>query len=661
MKFIFRKMIKPLLLLLLVIFLASCNFSNDLPAINPLPVITDLPVKLTASFDIDSSTPNSLQNLVLQASKNKTEANRSATANMPSNIQYFVMAETLGEAVPLTVNVPDDDIDEANKRFTINLRTGHTWRITVGIIDTDINETILSDYTDKELTATNTDISHNFTLKPSITSGVNGSIYLEINFDDPDYTVDITDEANAYSDWNTNFFGSGSTITLNISSIPSGRYVLKIKFTKTNTIPFTATQVVTVYDNLKTDTWVSGGNALIDPTTNEFRLSNTIIAAANEGKKIYYVDGNTGGAGNDNNSGNINSPLLTVARAVSLINAVGNTSDTYKIYVKGGTSETVSTSIAIGGASANRKIELYTYLNSPTDGLGAVTLTRTSAINILTINNGSQLTINGGFTFDGAELEQAGINNSGTLTMNNGIVQKCYATGILNIGTFNFGKLEGNKDQYTFNSQYLNKTRADIEQLAKSSPRIMALLKEHNLPLRVNMGAFSGFEPTNGHYAVTRVLAAKIYSSLPAELKEQVNISNLQQAALLHDYGKVLIPPKILDKKGSLTPDERKIMELHSEFGYELLKQLGVDEEVLYLVKNHHQKPDGSGYSPADNDFEYNLSLEILTAADKYSALTEDRCYHKACTKEEALDIIYKDVEDGVISQEVFDALKKSL
>ena len=437
MKSFLRKMTKPLYVSFLLLFLASCNFSNDLPAINPLPVITDLPVKLTASFDIDSSTPKSLQNLVLQASENKPEASRSATASMPSNIQYFVTAETRNEPNPISVTVPADDIDETNKRFTINLRTGHTWRITVGIIDNDIDKIILSDYTDKDLTATNTDISHNFTLKPAITSGENGSIYLEINFDDPDYTVDITDEANAYSDWNTNSFGSGSTRTLNISSIPSGRYVLKIKFTKTNTIPFTATQVVTVYDNLKTDTWVSGGNALIDPTTNEFRLSNTIIAAANEGKKIYYVDGNTGGAGNDNNSGNINAPLQTIARAAALINAVGNSTDTYKIYVKGGTSETVANSIAIGGASANRKIELYTYLNSPTDGLGAVTLTRTSAINILTINNGSQLTINGGFTFDGAELEQAGINNSGTLTMNNGIVQKCYATGILNIGTFN--------------------------------------------------------------------------------------------------------------------------------------------------------------------------------------------------------------------------------
>ena len=56
---------------------------------------------------------------------------------------------------------------------------------------------------------------------------------------------------------------------------------------------------------------------------------------------------------------------------------------------------------------------------------------------------------------------------------------------------------------------------------------------------------------------------------------------------MLHDYGKVLIPKEILNKKGALTPEEKQIMELHSEFGYELLKQQGVKEEVLNLIKYH--------------------------------------------------------------------------
>ena len=166
---------------------------------------------------------------------------------------------------------------------------------------------------------------------------------------------------------------------------------------------------------------------------------------------------------------------------------------------------------------------------------------------------------------------------------------------------------------------------------------------------------------TQQHLTAARIITAQIYSALPKELKSEVNLPDLQQAAMLHDYGKVLIPKEILNKKCALTPEERKIMELHSEFGYELLKQQGVKNNVLNLVKYHHQKPDGSGYPAVNLDFEYNLSVQILEAADKYSALTEDRPYHKACTKNEALDIIHKDVESGTISQEVFDALKKGV
>jgi putative nucleotidyltransferase with HDIG domain len=147
---------------------------------------------------------------------------------------------------------------------------------------------------------------------------------------------------------------------------------------------------------------------------------------------------------------------------------------------------------------------------------------------------------------------------------------------------------------------------------------------------------------------------------LPTEMKKEINLSVLQQAAMLHDYGKVLIPEEILNKKGALTPEEKKIMELHSEFGYELLKQQGVNEEVLNLIKYHHQKPDGSGYPVADKNFEYSISSQILEAADMYSAITEERPYHKASTKEQALEIIYEEVKKGVICREVFEALRKS-
>ena len=143
---------------------------------------------------------------------------------------------------------------------------------------------------------------------------------------------------------------------------------------------------------------------------------------------------------------------------------------------------------------------------------------------------------------------------------------------------------------------------------------------------------------TKGHLTATRILAAKIYSVLPEKIKAEANLPVLQQAAMLHDYGKVLIPKEILNKKGALTPEEKKIMELHSEFGYELLKQQGVNEKVLKLIKYHHQKPDKSGYPQAESDFEYDINAQILEAADVYTALIEERPYHKSYSKEDALE-----------------------
>ena len=102
-------------------------------------------------------------------------------------------------------------------------------------------------------------------------------------------------------------------------------------------------------------------------------------------------------------------------------------------------------------------------------------------------------------------------------------------------------------------------------------------------------------------------------------------------------------------------------MELHSELGYELLKQQGVNENVLNLVKYHHQTADGSGYPALSNSYTPDISSEILATADKYSALREKRSYKDAMTREEALKVIREDVNSGLISQEVYDALEKAV
>ena len=198
----------------------------------------------------------------------------------------------------------------------------------------------------------------------------------------------------------------------------------------------------------------------------------------------------------------------------------------------------------------------------------------------------------------------------------------------------------------------------EIELLARSNPEITRILHENGIPLKVNIIALEDLRL--GHLKNARINVAKIYSSLPQELKSKVNMSNIQQAAMLHDIGKVLIPENILNKQGKLTEDEKKVMETHSELSYELLKNSGLNKDVLNLIKYHHQNPTASGYPAAGKDFSYNLELDILRAADEYTALREERPYKPALSKQEALSIVEEDVQKGYILPEVYQALEKS-
>lgn len=213
-----------------------------------------------------------------------------------------------------------------------------------------------------------------------------------------------------------------------------------------------------------------------------------------------------------------------------------------------------------------------------------------------------------------------------------------------------------------FSSNPLNEnlsTKALIEAEIKTNPRIQDILKEYKIPAKVNMAELEKLQ--KGHLKDCRIVSAQIYSALPTELKQEINLPHLQEAAMFHDFGKVLIPDKVLNKAGKLNNEEEEIMHLHSELGYELLKNKGLSNETLNLIKYHHQTRAGDGYPQLDQSFEYNLSSEILSVADKYTALREQRSYKDAMSHEEALDVIRADMEAGLVSEVVYNALKKGV
>lgn len=195
---------------------------------------------------------------------------------------------------------------------------------------------------------------------------------------------------------------------------------------------------------------------------------------------------------------------------------------------------------------------------------------------------------------------------------------------------------------------------AELEASAKSNPHIQMLAEKYNIPIKVNRKAYE--ELKSGHLKECRIMASKIASNLPSDIKSEVDIKSLQEAAIYHDLGKVLIPDNILNKNSSLNEREWEIMQLHSDFGYELVKNKDLSPKTLNLIKFHHQNSEGTGYPAIVNDFDYDINNEILEAADKYCALKEKRSYKEAMTDEEVMQIMKEEV-----SPVVYEALAKAI
>ena len=107
---------------------------------------------------------------------------------------------------------------------------------------------------------------------------------------------------------------------------------------------------------------------------------------------------------------------------------------------------------------------------------------------------------------------------------------------------------------------------------------------------------------------------------------DEREINALFTAALLHDIGKLFIPVKILNKAGSLTRAEYRLVKWHTWFGYLLLKVLGYPEMICRAVENHHERYDGNGYHKKKDA---GLFAEIISVADAYDAMKNCRPYRE--------------------------------
>lgn len=128
-------------------------------------------------------------------------------------------------------------------------------------------------------------------------------------------------------------------------------------------------------------------------------------------------------------------------------------------------------------------------------------------------------------------------------------------------------------------------------------------------------------------------------------------------AGHLHDLGKLKIPNEILDKPGKLTDEEFNIMKEHAYYTWVLLKDVRGFGQVSTWAALHHEKLNGNGYPFHLTEAELSLGSRIMTVADIFSALTEERPYRKSMGKEKVTAILREDAQNGLLSGSVVDLL----
>lgn len=133
-------------------------------------------------------------------------------------------------------------------------------------------------------------------------------------------------------------------------------------------------------------------------------------------------------------------------------------------------------------------------------------------------------------------------------------------------------------------------------------------------------------------------------------------------AGLVHDLGKALMPPDVLNKPGALTSEEFAIMKGHPEAGHRmLLEGKGVGEVPLDVCLHHHEKVNGKGYPHGLKGDEISLFARMGAVCDVYDAITSNRPYKAGWDPADSIQKMAQWAKDGHFDERIFQAFVKSI
>ena len=146
-------------------------------------------------------------------------------------------------------------------------------------------------------------------------------------------------------------------------------------------------------------------------------------------------------------------------------------------------------------------------------------------------------------------------------------------------------------------------------------------------------------QTTHCHVRRVQIYAAgmgEVFGLAPNE------IAALKAGALLHDIGKLAVPPHILNKPGPLTPAEFEKMKIHTVVGAQILGRVDFPYPVIPIVRHHHEQWDGRGYPDRLHGEQIPITARIISVVDCFDSVREDRPFRRGMTMDEATALLLR-------------------
>jgi len=158
---------------------------------------------------------------------------------------------------------------------------------------------------------------------------------------------------------------------------------------------------------------------------------------------------------------------------------------------------------------------------------------------------------------------------------------------------------------------------------------------------------------TQGHCERLASYASSLGRSLGLD---ETDLNALERGGFLHDIGKIAVPDSVLLKDGKLDQDESRVMREHPVVGDALCSGLRSLNNVRPIVRHHHERLDGSGYPDGLRSSAVPLLAQIVGIVDVYDALTSERPYHSARSRNEAVNVLETEAAKGWRDRALVDA-----